>query len=110
MKKSNTENFEKFYDELQRVKDIGIIKKESILNVTGWREVTFKTYFSKKLDKKILEKVDNDNYKILNIEKYDKEAFLRLMSQKQEKSETPFLKNLNTVANLERNFIKFTYL
>lgn len=100
MKKSNTENFEKFYDELQRVKDIGIIKKESILNVTGWREVTFKTYFSKKLDKKILEKVDNDNYKILNIEKYDKEAFLRLMSQKQEKSETPFLKNLNPVANV----------
>lgn len=95
----NTKNFEKFYDELMRSKDLGIIKKDNILNATGWKEVTFKTYYSKKLDKKILEKIDDNNYKIINIEKYDKESFLRLMSQKQEKNETPFLKSLNPVTD-----------
>ena len=100
MGKSNTTNFEKFYDELVNAKDVEIIAKEKILQITGWKEITFKTYFSKKLDGKILEKYDDNIFKIINIEKYDKEAFLRLMSQKQEKSEAPFSKNLKDTTNI----------
>lgn len=100
MKKSNAINFEKLYYELCNAKEIGIIEKSKILEKTGWKEITFNTYFSKKLVDKILKKIDNNKYKILNIEKYDKDSFLRFMSQKQEKSEDPFSKNLNEVAKV----------
>ena len=100
MRKSNTTNFEKLYDELYKVKETGIVEKSKILESTGWKDVTFNTYFSKKLAGKILERIDNQKYKILNIEKYDKDSFLRFMSQKQEKSEEPFAKNLKEKTNI----------
>ena len=94
MRKSNTTNFEKLYNELDKAKETGVVEKSKILESTGWKDVTFNTYFSKKLAGRILERIDNQKYKILNIEKYDKDSFLRFMSQKQEKSEEPFAKNL----------------
>lgn len=101
MKKSNTEKFEILYKELKKNYKINrIINREQILNATEWKLSTFNTYFSKKLVDKVLIKKSKEDYMIINIEKYDKNSFLRLMSQKQSKSETPFSKELKEKTNV----------
>ena len=75
------------------------ISLEQIERCTGWRKKTFPTYYNKKLKDRILQKDGKDSYKIINVDNYDEESFLRLMSQIQEKSESPFKKELPVPVN-----------
>jgi hypothetical protein len=96
MKKDQYLNFKKMYHLFEEIFKKGEkINADEILEITGWKKSTFDTYYNKKLKGNILEKnSDGKNYNVINIERYDEESFLRLMSQNQNKSEKPFKKEL----------------
>lgn len=101
MGKNSTANFEILYEEIMKANETNqSLNKKQILDATSWKLSTFNTYFSKKLDNKLLIKTSNDTYSIINFDKYDKSSFLRLMSQKQIKSEDPFSKDLKEKTNI----------
>lgn len=92
------QKFRLLYD-LLKIKENSIISKKEILEQTKWKSSTLDAYYNKKLKDRILQKDGRDSYKIVNIKNYDEESFLRLMSQIQKKSESPFKKDLPEAVN-----------
>lgn len=99
MKKNQYEKLEILYLILKEAFDKKLrIDMYEILDKTSWKKTTFLTYYNKKLKNNILFPVDKNFYEVKNINMYDQISFLRLMSQKQDKSEKPFQRELTLMS------------
>ncbi len=87
---------------LEKEKSKKGFKIAELAKVTGWSEVTAKTYLSKKWDS-LLEK-RGDEYFVNNISKYNEVEYTKLMSQANKNSQDPFKPGLDE--DIERLVIK----
>ena len=89
------------------------VSKEEILDDIGWKNSTFDTYYGKKWGNNILKKVDSKNkiYEVINLEQYEEDSFVKMMSQNLSSSAEPFrLEASEEVIGLLNRAVESAYL
>ncbi len=104
MPTNKANSVEKSYDFfIEKERNNESFNVEELINATGWSKVTVKTYLPKKWDS-ILKKIGDNSFSVTEVSKFDKAAYVKMMSQNNRNSQDPNKPDLNE--DVERLVIK----